>query len=122
VRHLDSSRFPGLLVPGNINLARRPVVHNKDGSISTVRSFSIGTPRGEVLIPQVVGGGVVPVPVAIRHYKLTGQHLGIFASPAAANRYAIYLHNQQARRYGAALGAAAVGSRVRRAVLQSMGG
>jgi hypothetical protein len=88
------------LVPGNIDLGHRPVVHNRDGSISTVRSISIGTDQGEVLIPTVVGNRVVSNDEAIRHFQQTGEHLGIFRSPKEADAYAIWLHQQQAREYG----------------------
>lgn len=86
-------------MPGNINLHDRPVVHNRDGSISTVRSMSFGTDRGEVLIPTVVGGRVVSDTQAVEHYRQTGEHLGIFRTPAAATAYAQSLHNDQAREY-----------------------
>lgn len=91
---------PGLVAPGNIDIHDRPVVHNADGSISTVRSISIGTPQGEVLIPTVVGGRVVSEKAAIAAFRRTGRHLGIFNSPEAANHYAAQLHEQQAQEYG----------------------
>jgi hypothetical protein len=89
-----SSGVPGLLVPGNIDIHHRPIVHNSDGSISTVRSISIVTDEGEVLIHTVVGDRE-----AIDHYHKTGEHLGIFKNEAAATAYAKSLHNQQAKEY-----------------------
>lgn len=91
----------GLLVPGNIDVHHRPVVHNKDGTISTVRSMSIGTDQGEVLIPTVgEDGRIMTDEEAIQQYYKTGRHLGIFDTPDAATAYAKSLHNQQAQEYG----------------------
>jgi hypothetical protein len=86
-----------LLEPGNIDLAKRPVVRNADGSISTVRSMSFGEDGREVLIPTVAadGSGILSDDAAIEQYRKTGQHLGIFATPQAATTYAENLHKQQ---------------------------
>lgn len=93
--------FPGLLVGGNIDLKRRPVVRNPDGTISTVRSISVGTDDGEVLIPTVSDDGrVLSDEEAIQLFRQTGKHLGVFASPGAATAYAEALHGQQAAFYG----------------------
>lgn len=90
----------GLLEKGNINLRKRPIVRNKDGSISTVRSMSIGTDEGEVLIPTVSPDGrILDEQAAINLYRKQGQHLGIFGRPDEATAYAKALHEQQAQEY-----------------------
>ena len=90
----------GMLTAGNIDLLNRPEVKNPKGGVSTVLSFSvpakeIGLGLGEVLLPQVVRGQVVSKQVAIEHARKTGQHLGVFKTPALADKYAKALHMQQ---------------------------
>jgi hypothetical protein len=93
------SRPAGMIAPGNIDLRHRPVIHNDDGSISTVRSITVTDDRGAVLIPTVIGNKVVSNKEAIGHYRQTGEHLGIFKTEAQANAYAKSLHEQQAQEY-----------------------
>jgi hypothetical protein len=85
----------GMVAPGNLDPWHRRVLDNGNGSFSTTLSFSIGTDKGETLIPQVVQGKLLTRREAIAHYMKTGQHLGIFASPEDADAYAQALHNAQ---------------------------
>lgn len=82
---------------GNIDLNHRKVVRNRDGSISTERSFSFydEDTGKEILIPQVVNGKIVTEGQAIDHYYRTGEYLGMFDTPEEANEYAEQLHNRQ---------------------------
>lgn len=94
----------GLIKAGNIDLLHRQVAKLKSGAIATVKSFSVaakefGRGKGEILLPQVVGGKVVSRKQAIQHFIRTGENLGQFSSVSAANKYADQLHKQQADYY-----------------------
>lgn len=91
----------GVIEPGNIDLNSRPIVHNADGSISTVRSMSFNDGQYEVLIPTVAadGSGILDDDAAIKQYISSGQHLGKFDTPQNADAYAQQLHLQQEQMY-----------------------
>jgi hypothetical protein len=94
--------FPGLIENGNVNLEDRPLVRTPEGDVATVRSMSFQDEDGgpEILVPTVgPNGELLSNREAIELYRRTGQNLGKFASPEDADRYAIELHNQQARYY-----------------------
>ncbi|WP_421696942.1 phage tail tip lysozyme [Ancylobacter sp.] len=96
---IEAPRAP--LAQGNIDLSKRPVVKNADGTISTVRSMSFNEDGREILIPTVSDDGrIMSDDEAIDTYHKTGRHLGMFATPEEANAYAENLHNQQASLYG----------------------
>ena len=80
---------------GNIDLyARKPYI-NADGSVSTVDSFSTNIDGKEVLLPSIIDGKRVTEDEAIAHYLETGENLGVFDDPDAADEYGQRLHEQQ---------------------------
>ena len=106
----NESRPPSTpVVPGNIDLSKRKPVTLPSGEKATVRSVSIGTEKGEILIPTIGPNGENWDPntrsgldAAKSQYEKTGQHLGIFKTPDEASTYGEWLHNQEAERIGEA--------------------
>jgi hypothetical protein len=88
---------------GNIDLNARPVVKNKDGSISTVLSKSFEQDGKEVLIPFVSQDGkIMTRDEAVKAWnnsktkeKPYGDNLGVFNNIADADDYARKLHSSK---------------------------
>lgn len=93
--------WPGMVAVGNLDLLRRPIVHNPDGSISTVLSITVESEGVFVLLPTVLPSParIVSNSEAISHFLSTGEHLGKFDTNAHAETYALALHDQQAGYY-----------------------
>lgn len=83
----------------NLDLNNRPKVKNRDGSYSTVYSMGIEADGQFINIPRVVGGRVVSEGDAIKEFRKSGKHLGIYKTQAERDKAAIDLHNSQAQMY-----------------------
>jgi hypothetical protein len=89
-----------LVEAGNIDLRRRPVVLFPNGKYATVRSASFNIDGVETVLPTIGPNGEEwTAEQAVEAYRKTGQHLGKFSSPKAADRYAQKLHREQDRMY-----------------------
>ena len=102
----DSVKYTQTKTPffgqGNIDLNNRPIVHNPDGSISTVFSMTFTEPDGSsVLVPGVRAGldRQMTPDEALAWYQKTGEYLGKFKTDAEAEQYANTLHDDQATQY-----------------------
>lgn len=96
----------GLMTEGNIDLHKRPVVKNPDGTYSTVYSYTVGMDEGTpdaswFLIPGVARDGSrrLTGDEAFQQFRATNEHLGRFDSPSSAEEYANRLHEDQANEY-----------------------
>ena len=97
VRRPRRVTFPKPITEGNLPLGIKYKVKNQDGSISTVRTISIGVDGGEVVIPTVLKGKVVSDEEAIAHYEQTGANFGTFRDPNEAKAFSEWLHNKHER-------------------------
>ena len=90
---------PGMIEPGNIDLNKRKVLKNPDGSISTESSISVSFDEGVFNIPTVIDGKRYSEEEAIEHFKKTGRHLGLFDSVKNATAAAFKTHVRQEKHY-----------------------
>jgi len=92
----------GLIARGNIDLSKRPVVKNLDGSISTIKSKSFGFEDGyQTLLPTISPDGkLLNDAQAVDLYRKTGKHLGKFRDVTSATGFAKKMSAEQGRRYG----------------------
>jgi hypothetical protein len=98
--NLGPKKYDGMIERGNLDLNHRPVVGMPDGSIATVRSITIEEDGQYILIPTISKDGrVLTNDQAIEEYHNTGEHLGVFNSEEAADKYANELHESQAKLY-----------------------
>ena len=101
-----------MIKPGNIDLRKRPIIQNSDGSHSSEYSTSFEDEQGhEVLVPTIVNGKFLTLDGkkpregskeekemfkrAWEHYKKTGENLGVFDSSKNADDYANIVHNRK---------------------------
>lgn len=92
---------------GNIDLTNRPVLKNRNGSISTVDSRSYGIDGKEVLLPTIArGANGAPMRMnddqTVQRYRDTGEYLGKFDTVEESNAYAQALHKAQESQYASA--------------------
>lgn len=101
ISRYGNSLSKGMLEQGNIDLTKRPVVKNEDGTISTVRSASFNFDGKEYLLPTVSDDGrILTDDEAVEQFRKTGKHLGVFDTPEHATEYAERLHRDQDSMYG----------------------
>ena len=95
-----------LVTAGNIDLSKRKPVSVGNGMYATVRSISIPVndqdPKGkQVVIPTVSPDGkLLSDHEAIMEYVRSGKHLGIAKNIPDAEKFARWLHLQEAKRIG----------------------
>ena len=90
----------GLVEPGNIDLTKRKVLNNEDGSISTESSITVTDDKGIAInIPTVIDGKRYSDREAWDYYVKTGQHLGKYKTVEEAVKAANSVHLQQEKRY-----------------------
>ena len=98
-----SEASAGMVARGTVDLFNQPKVQNKNGTTSTVDSVGVNIGGKEYLLPTVTPDGrhfqgtlKEKAAQAKAEFNKTGQHLGVFDSVEASNKYAEKLHNDYA--------------------------
>ena len=85
----------GMIEPPRADLSKWRGRQNPDGTRSSIVTISVGFDDGEVLIPTLTPEGKQMSPdEAIRRFRETGEHFGVFKDPGSASRYAEQLSNR----------------------------
>ena len=95
----DNNSTGELIEKGNIDLKKRKVLNNPDGSISTESSISVTFDDFVVNIPTVLDGVRVSEDDAIKSFMKSGKHLGKYKSVKSAEAAAENTHLEQQDRY-----------------------
>jgi hypothetical protein len=98
---MPNEPYPLPVTKGNINLNNWKVKYkNPDGSISTIFSMSFSDDSGlEILVPTFSSTGKkLTEDESINQYYATGKHLGKFKTADEANRFAVSLHEREAKK------------------------
>jgi hypothetical protein len=106
-QELDDLTKPldGQMEAPSFDFRAQPIVKNADGSVSTIRSFSIERDGREILLPSIAEDGrsfdvntQEGRDAAVKEYESTGRHLGIYSGPDAATAAAERFHKLEERR------------------------
>ena len=85
----------GMIRPGNIDLYNRSELERPDYSHSTVSTITGGIDDAKyVLLPTVIEGVQYSPKEALKRFKDTGEHMGVFENEDLANEYDKLLHSK----------------------------
>lgn len=84
---------PGIIEVGNVNLIDRPQLPLPDKGYQTAFTMTAGLDGDKtVLLPRVIEGKMHTPQEAMKHFKETGEHMGIFESQQHADAFDKQLH------------------------------
>ncbi len=89
----ENNPWEGRVQPGNLQIEGRPELPRPDNSISTMSTITVGLDGGQTaLIPSVVDGIQLSPAEAMKVFRNSGTHFGIFDSEDSANAYDEQMH------------------------------